>query len=139
MAPQRHRCRPVQPPAPAPHLKPQSKAKANCRRSPKKIVAPSQNGRRRVGSGPLNCNQRLRTQVSTMLLEHERSLKFGRQKNHKNSLLALSSYIFFFFCIFPSVPRRYKPSSFAICVNWIPRKIKKSETQLSTLKHQHSL
>ena len=31
-----------------------------------------------------------------MLLVHERSLKFDRQKNHKNSLLALSSYIFFF-------------------------------------------
>ena len=35
-----------------------------------------------------------------MLLEHERSLKFDRQKNHKNSLLALSSYVFFFTYIF---------------------------------------
>ena len=32
-----------------------------------------------------------------MLLAPLRSLKFDRQKNHKNSLLALSSYIFFFF------------------------------------------
>ena len=41
-----------------------------------------------------------RTQVSTMLLAPLWSLKFDRQKNHKNSLLALSSYIFFFTYLF---------------------------------------
>ena len=73
-----------------------------------------------------------------MLLANLGGLTFDRQKNHKNSLLALSGYIFFF-TYFSERPAPLEPSSFAICVNWIPRKIKKRETQLSTLKHQHSL
>ena len=102
-----------------------------------KLAGLSQNGQRKVGRAITTRNQRHMSLERSMLLANLGGLTFDRQKNHKNSWPALSSYIFFFLRIFPSVPRRYNRKVF--CVNWIPRKINKSETQLSPLKHQHSL
>ena len=78
--------------------------KTNCRTVPKQNVALSlctvrtSNTSRygRTGSQYSCCHALTATMALPMLLAQNRSLKFGRQKNHKNSLLALSSYIFFF-------------------------------------------